>query len=284
MHQHPVPRIGGLVVWAGFVPVALIASDLPGGLFTWIAWLALLAVSLADDFRSVGAGPRLAVHALAAAIAGWGLLDASADAFTLPLLFLFLAWSANAFNFMDGSDGLAALMTITGFAAYALAGGHQAVACAAIAGAAVPFAIVNRPPARLFMGDCGAVPLGFMAALFGAAGVLSLTWPPWFPVLVFLPFLSDATLTLLRRLARGERVWDAHREHYYQRLHQLGAGHRGTLFVYGVLMVGTCVSALITLRAEPAAGWLVLLAWCAALAVLFLRIDYHWRKLHAPPA
>ena len=88
------------------------------------------------------------------------------------------------------------------------------------------------------MGDIGAVPLGFLAALLGLAGWGAGTWPAWFPLLVFLPFVADASVTLAARAWRRERVWEAHRSHHYQRLHQLGAGHRGTLLVYGVLMAG----------------------------------------------
>ena len=124
----------------------------------------------------------------------------------------------------------------------------------ALAAAVVPFLAVNAPPARAFMGDVGAVPLGFLAATFGIAGCRSGTWPAWFPLLVFLPFVADASTTLVRRVMGGERVWEAHRTHYYQRLHQLGAGHRGTLAIYGALMVGTAGTALTVLAFAPGAG------------------------------
>jgi hypothetical protein len=101
-------------------------------------------------------------------------------------------------------------------------------------------------------------------------------------LLVFLPFVADATLTLLKRLVRGERVWEAHKEHYYQRLHQLGAGHSGTLMLFGVLMMGTTGSALATLVIDPTIGWGVTAAWTVALGALFSGIDYHWR--HRTPS
>jgi UDP-N-acetylmuramyl pentapeptide phosphotransferase/UDP-N-acetylglucosamine-1-phosphate transferase len=182
---------------------------------------------------------------------------------------------------MDGNDGLAALMAITGFAAYGIAAAASAtigLASFAVAFASLPFLLVNRPPARIFMGDVGAVPLGFLAGALGLAGVVHGLWEAWFPVLVFLPFVADATVTLLRRAWRRERWWEGHRSHYYQRLHQLGAGHAGTLAVYAALILGTSATAVVCARVVPAWGWQALLAWCAVLTLPFAAIDYHWAR------
>jgi UDP-N-acetylmuramyl pentapeptide phosphotransferase/UDP-N-acetylglucosamine-1-phosphate transferase len=130
----------------------------------------------------------------------------------------------------------------------------------------------------MFLGDVGAVPLGFLAAAIGLGGIVGDVWPAWFPALVFLPFLADATVTLGLRLVRGERVWEAHNVHYYQRLHRLGAGHRGTLAVYGALMAGTASTAVACANLYPAWGSRALVAWCAVCLLLFAAIDYHWRK------
>jgi UDP-GlcNAc:undecaprenyl-phosphate/decaprenyl-phosphate GlcNAc-1-phosphate transferase len=195
-----------------------------------------------------------------------------------------IAGSANLFNFMDGSDGIAASMALCGFGAYGAAAtlaGAPAVAYWALAAATVPFLIRNLPPAKTFMGDGGSVPLGFAAAVFGIAGTRSGTWPVWFPLLVFLPFVADTVVTLARRIARGENLFEAHKTHYYQRIHRMGAGHAGTLLFYGVLMAGTSVSAFFTLATEPSSGWCVLGAWSVAIGVLFAGIDYHWRKVSA---
>jgi UDP-N-acetylmuramyl pentapeptide phosphotransferase/UDP-N-acetylglucosamine-1-phosphate transferase len=190
-------------------------------------------------------------------------------------------WSTNLYNFMDGSDGLAGATTLIGFAAMAAAADADPalrLACAAIAAACIPFLAVNRPPARMFMGDVGAVPAGFLAAMFGIGGVLRGDWPAWFPALVFLPFLCDATLTLLLRALRGERVWEAHRSHYYQRLHRLGAGHGGTLALYSAATACCALTALVLRARAPQAGAAALVAWIALVAILFATIDYHWRR------
>jgi UDP-N-acetylmuramyl pentapeptide phosphotransferase/UDP-N-acetylglucosamine-1-phosphate transferase len=118
------------------------------------------------------------------------------------------AWSLNLYNFMDGSDGLAATMALVGFTAYGavlLCRGEPPALPLALAATMIPVLFVNRPPARMFLGDVGAVPLGFLAAAFGIAGVAGGAWPAWFPVLVFLPFIADASVTLVRRVLAGER-------------------------------------------------------------------------------
>jgi UDP-N-acetylmuramyl pentapeptide phosphotransferase/UDP-N-acetylglucosamine-1-phosphate transferase len=293
LHTTPTPRIGGMAIWLGFVPAATLVPPLAPGVWQGmlIALAAIAAISLADDWWGVHPVVRLAVHAFAAV--GVAVLVGPPGAATaLPVRWiavgvaaLALVWAANLFNFMDGNDGLAATMSVCGFGAYGCAAalaGAAAGAWFALAAAALAFLVVNLPPARMFMGDVGAVPLGFLAAAAGLAGIRAGTWPPWFPLLVFLPFIADATVTLAKRLAGRERVWEAHRSHYYQRLHRLGAGHRGTLLAFGVLIAGTAVSATATLALEPDSGWLVTAAWSAVVAAFFCGIDYHWR--HRPPA
>ena len=289
LHAAPLPRGGGLAIWAGWLPVALwFAPVADVGTTLWLVpWLALALVSLRDDVRALGVGVRLFVHACAAlwfavALAGPA---ASAGSWSAALLGgaaagAIVAWSLNLYNFMDGNDGLAAGMALLGFSAYgvgAVVAGDSGVGFFALAAATVPFLAVNFPPSRLIMGDVGAVPLGFLAAAFGCALVTGGHWPAWFPALVFLPFIADATTTLARRALRGERIWEAHRSHYYQRLHRLGAGHRGTLAIYGIWMAGCGITALVCLRWERGLGWPALGAWCVATAALFAAIDYHWR-------
>jgi UDP-N-acetylmuramyl pentapeptide phosphotransferase/UDP-N-acetylglucosamine-1-phosphate transferase len=292
LHVRPVPRVGGLAIWAGFAPVALFAPPaLPGNSLVWLlAWALVAAISVLDDFRGVLPAYRLTsqfVAALAVAAevaAGWDAVPRSGGWLALAAMTIAIVWAANLYNFMDGSDGLAAAMGACGFAAFGVAAwraGFPATAYFSLAAALAPFLAVNIPPARMFMGDVGAVPLGFLAAAFGLGGWRSGIWPAWFPLLVFLPFIADATATLGRRLWRRERVWMAHKMHYYQRLHQLGAGHRGTLFVFGALIAGTVASALATLALDPQLGWIVTGSWSGALAALFVGIEYHWRR-HSP--
>jgi UDP-GlcNAc:undecaprenyl-phosphate/decaprenyl-phosphate GlcNAc-1-phosphate transferase len=275
LHSGMVPRVGGLALWIGWLAATV---WLPGGKPWLPPLLALIAVSLIDDRRSVHPALRLAVHVAAAAAWVW-LSGAAID----PILAVVLiVWMANLYNFMDGSDGLAAAMTLVGFTAYAvaawLAGSAAAGAIGALAAATVPFLLYNAPPARIFLGDAGSVPLGFLAAVFGITGWLERWWPGWFPVLVFLPFIADASITLAIRLVRGARVWEAHREHCYQHLVQIGWGHARTLALYAGLMVGAAASALGALVWAPDFGVVALLLWLGVLGSVYVLIEYHWRR------
>ncbi|HYR34111.1 MAG TPA: glycosyl transferase [Burkholderiales bacterium] len=280
LHERPVPRTGGIALLAGAA-----ASLAFGATALWLplALAAALAVlSFADDLRGLPTALRLASHLAAAGIIVWYLMSPM-QPLALVILALAVAWITNLYNFMDGSDGLAGGMALIGFGAYAAAAalaGHAQLAAlsVALAAAAGAFLLLNFPPARIFLGDAGAVPLGFLAASLGLVGWRDDLWPLWFPLVVFAPFIGDATLTLLRRLARGERVWHAHREHYYQRLVRLGAGHRGAALTgYGLMLA--CAAA--ALYARDAAAPVQAGAIGAALLVLAAAavwIDVRWSR------
>jgi len=275
LHARAIPRGAGLAIWAGWLAATIWTATAKPWL---VPLLALIAVSLWDDWRGVPVAVRLAVHTGAAALWLW-LAQPSIHPFAAVIA---VVWMANLYNFMDGSDGLAGAMTIVGFGAYAAAamnaGASDGALFLALAGAAAPFLLQNAPPARVFLGDVGAVPLGFLAGAFGIAGYSSGWWPLWFPLLVFLPFIADASLTLLYRLLHRARVWEPHREHFYQRLVRLGWGHAGTLKLYGVLMLGSAGSAVAALVWAPDVGPWLTVGWTAVLALLYVSIDYHWRR------
>lgn len=163
-----------------------------------------------------------------------------------------LVWFMNLFNFMDGMDGLAGLMTATGAACLAVAGliqGDTAYALQLFVIVAVVggFLFHNWPPARLFMGDAGSVGLGFLLGAMSLYGISRnvFGWPV--PVLAFLPFVADATVTLIGRMCRGHRPWEAHREHLYQRLVLAGWPVRKVLVIEFLLMLVCQLAALLLL-------------------------------------
>lgn len=276
LHRHPVPRIGGISIWAGWL-LAWLAAPVS---WTWIAPLGLvIAVSLADDFRALPAAARLLVHALAAIGAaassqdgGWWLVAFDA---------LVIVWMANLYNFMDGADGLAGFMGVSGFGAYALAAllagqAGPGVLWAALAVACAGFLAFNRPPARLFMGDVGAVGLGFLAGVFGLQGLVAGIWPWWFPPLVFAPFILDATVTLLRRLRRRDRLAHAHRDHFYQHAILIDGAHGRTVRIYALWMVGCAALALAGLRWAPESGAALLVAAAVGFGWHCRLIERRW--------
>lgn len=284
LHTRPVPRTGGLAILAGIVAGLALAPWVPSVTIFGALGL-LLAVSFLDDLRGLPVAARLACHFAAAAAAAMSMPAAGVAA--IVVVTLAVAWAINAYNFMDGSDGMAGGMAVSGFAAYgwiAAAAGDAGFAAASlsVAAAAAAFLLFNFHPARIFMGDAGSVPLGFLAAALGLSGWERGLWSPWLPLLVFSPFLADATATLARRVLAGERFWQAHHDHYYQRLIRMGWSHRRTAFGAYALMLGAAVIALAlsgrndTVQALAAAGWF------AVLAAVMIAIELRWRRRALP--
>ncbi len=280
LHERPVPRIGGIAIIAG-VAAAVGAGLVPFGL-ALAAALALGVFSFADDVHPLPTLVRFAAHLAAAAGLVWYILT-PIDPVELVVLVLGVAWITNLYNFMDGSDGLAAGMSIAGFGTYAIAAWLAgdpglAVLCAALVGACAAFLAFNSPPARVFLGDVGSIPLGFLAGGLGVIGWRNDAWPLWFPLLVFAPFIGDATVTLIRRLVRGERVWQAHREHYYQRMVRMGLGHAGTAIVAYAAMLLCALAALFGRNEPPALQAAVFFGMTALLAGLAVWVDVRWAR------
>lgn len=280
LHTTPVPRTGGIGLLLGIAAGwTLLAPALP-----WTFWFAatvVTAISLLDDLRGLSAAARLAAHLFAAALAAMALLG-SESPLLLSIVILAIGWMCNLYNFMDGSDGLAGGMALFGFVAYAvaawLAGSTQfALLNLAIAAAAAGFLVFNFHPARIFLGDAGSVPLGFLAATLGLSGWLQHDWTWWFPLLVFSPFIVDASVTLLRRLLAGAHVWEAHRDHYYQRLVQLGLGHRNTALVEYTLMAVCALAGLWGMTLNSDTQYLILAAAGITYLAAIIAIERAWR-------
>ncbi|MDS0795115.1 glycosyltransferase family 4 protein [Burkholderia pseudomultivorans] len=285
LHTLPTPRVGG---W-GIVPVSIVALLALAPRLWLIAAAAagLAAISQIDDRRGLPARVRFSAH-LAAVVALIVVFPADAHWWVLAGVGFVMVWLTNLYNFMDGADGLAGGMALFGFGAYAIAALCSAnpspdlvVAGSAVAGAALGFLLLNFHPARLFLGDAGSIPLGFLAGALGYWGWRADVWPIWFPPLVFAPFIADASVTLLRRLLRGEKFWQAHREHYYQRMVRSGVGHgRTALYWYLIMLLGVAVALWAKGRPEPQ-QWLSFFAWYGVLALFGLSIDVRWRRFQS---
>jgi UDP-N-acetylmuramyl pentapeptide phosphotransferase/UDP-N-acetylglucosamine-1-phosphate transferase len=282
LHNRPIPVSGGLAFLTGLTIAGAIThwfyEFVPQLIWIGVGGFMIAVISLIDDYHSLAPGYRLIIHFLAAILllsqGNLWLLE-----LTLPevqwqvhpilssiISLLFVIWMTNLYNFMDGMDGFAGGMALFGFGTFAVLGmptDHllfttiNLLITSSVAG----FLIFNFPPARIFMGDTGASTLGFLAAAMGLWGNQLGIFPLWIVLLLFSPFIVDATLTLFQRLLRGERVWIAHKSHYYQRLVELGWGHRRTvLWEYG-LMVSCSGSTLLALYLSPLVQWSLLIAW-----------------------
>lgn len=265
LHTVPVPKIGGLGIVAGVV-VSCAIFGISTLLPLAAAALCMVVLSVCDDIWNLSVLLRISVHTAAAACVIWFY----PSVWWLSLLALVtIIWMSNLYNFMDGIDGLAGGMTVIGFLAYAIAawsahGADIYVLSVAIAAAGVAFLMFNLPPARVFMGDTGSIPLGFLAGGVGYVGYIKQVWPMWFPVVIFSPFIVDATVTLLLRFARGEKVWAAHRSHCYQRMALARFGHGGTVRIWYALIAIVAVGGLAARSATT--GWRVAL-FCLLLTV-----------------
>ena len=241
LHSIPVPRVGGLgLLFAVMFSWIFFSAVIPVEI--WVGVSLLIGISLFDDIWHLPVWIRLLVHSMVAF--GFSTLLLPLYGWVAALCMSFaIIWMTNLYNFMDGSDGLAGGMTAIGFGyygvyAYLMADYNFAVINFCVAAAALGFLVHNFHPARIFLGDGGAIPLGFLAAAFGVVGWMNQVWSVFLPLLVFSPFIVDSTVTLIKRLLRGENIWQAHREHYYQRLIARGLGHRNTaLLSYGLMLV-----------------------------------------------
>ena len=278
-HATPTPSGAGLAV----IPVIAAAWAAANYSFTgtFIFWLisaalVLAGVSWIDDRRDLPQAVRLAAQTALVAAILWlwpdeRLVLQGLAPFWLDRLFTGLAWIwfINLFNFMDGIDGISGIQTLSlGAGAslvFAIAGGAPVFGLfgAAIAGAALGFLWWNWHPAKIFLGDVGSVPLGFMLGWL----LLELAAAGQWPAALILPlyYLVDSGLTLARRVSRGEKFWQAHREHYYQQAVIMGHSHAVVAAVIGLCNIGLILMSLVSLI-NPSVG----IAAAAAMTFIVL--------------
>lgn len=254
-HVIPTPRGGGLAI----ALVALVAlgwftrhSGGPRGAWGMLAGaFAIALVSLLDDHMDLPARWRFLVHLSAAITCVWalgGLPELHVLGHTLHLgwfghllAVLALVWFTNLYNFMDGIDGLAGIQAVTVLTTLAVLlavftpGSPWQTWCLVLAAATLGFLVWNFPPARIFMGDCGSAFLGFIlgALLLATAQVAVIHL--WVVLILMAAFITDSTLTLIRRFIRGEKVYLAHRSHAYQHAAQRHQSHRKVSLAIGAI-------------------------------------------------
>ena len=290
LHSTPTLRTGGFGLMAGMLAAASVHQTW-GSPWPWTETLlacALSCASLVDDRRGLPVTTRLAVHLAAAAAYAFTLppaagLTGSTIAMLLVMTLAIVAMT-NFYNFMDGANGMAGGMAAIGFGAYAWGAWPIVPALVsmslALAGAALAFLAFNLR-GKIFLGDGGSIPLGFLAAVLGFTGWQAGAWPLWFPAMVFAPFIVDAGVTLVRRIARGENFWQAHRQHYYQRLVQMGFSHARLAVGEYALMLACAGAALLARELDTTGRAAVFATIGGALLTLMLVIDARWKQFTA---
>lgn len=283
-HRIPTPQGAGVAVITATVAVsAMIAgsSGLGSNMLTTLlgATVFLAAVGLADDLRSVPIVPRLLLQTLAVAAVVFTTPDSLRIVHSVPLwierglIVIAGIWFVNLVNFMDGLDLMTAAEVVPVTAALALLGAMGGVpppvtiVAAALCGAMIGFAPFNRPTAKVFLGDVGSLPIGLLVGW----SLLQLAYHQHLVAALLLPlyYLTDATVTLLRRMARREPFWKSHRSHFYQRATDNGLTAAEVVSRVFVVNVGLAILAT-TSTMSPALSIKLLLLAAGFLTVAIL--------------
>ncbi|MCF6324143.1 MAG: glycosyltransferase family 4 protein [Gammaproteobacteria bacterium] len=280
LHLIPLPRAGGVAILAAFFTGIILLIPLLGVTLHPVLLLCTLiiaVISFLDDCYSLSAGLRFIIHVCTAVLLvmnGFALevLELPGLSWQWPAFVAvfvsacFIVWLINLYNFMDGMDGFAAGMAMIGFSCFALLGwnaGHllfisaNLILVASVAG----FLLFNFPPAKIFMGDSGSSTLGFLVAAYSLWASAEGIFPVWVGLLVFSPFIVDASVTLMRRIVARERVWEAHKRHFYQRLVQAGWGHKKTVLCAYLLMASCSATAWLAMQVDVAFQWMIAIGW-----------------------
>lgn len=276
-HRRPTPRAGGFAIFGGFfaamvVYAAFLAQHDVANLYAPMIGFALAAFAFgaADDARPLGARFKLAAQIVIAIgfVAVFGAIeriplpfigDVALGPVAAPLTVFWMVAFMNAFNFMDGINGIAGACALFVLSAIAVAagGGGEAMwspPAAFLACAIFGYLPLNFPGGRLFMGDSGSQCVGFLIAAFAVLTASGSGGPvtPLFTPLAFMPFLFDVSFTLAHRLRRKRNLLVAHKEHLYQLLVRMGRSHQSVTALYLTLTVISTTVAIIANAMDPA--------------------------------
>jgi UDP-N-acetylmuramyl pentapeptide phosphotransferase/UDP-N-acetylglucosamine-1-phosphate transferase len=289
-HRIPTPQGAGIAVIAATLVVAgfIIActntsnSNFPVAVFG--ATLFIAVVGFADDLKSIPVPTRLTLQAISV---GAILFAAPGDLRIVPavpfgiergLLLLAGLWFVNLVNFMDGLDWMTVAEVVPITAAMIILGPlgdfpvPATIVAAALFGAMIGFAPFNRPVATIFLGDVGSLPIGLLLGWC----LLQLAWHQHYAAALLLPlyYLSDATVTLLRRMVRGEPFWAAHRSHFYQRATDNGFTVSQVVSEVFVLNLALAALAIASIKMQSSAiGVVLIIAGGAAVTFSMYRFS-----------
>lgn len=298
-HSSPTPRGGGLAI-----AVTALGGIIVAAMLGWIDWNLAIALSgggamiatvgWVDDHRSLPALTRFAVQFLSA---GWALfwvgglptLSVGSSSLHLGVVgsvlgVIGVVWAINLYNFVDGIDGLAAGEAIStgvigGMILVAMGQVGLAMVAFVIAAASAGFLPLNWAPAKLFMGDVGSGMLGYLFAVLAIASENANAVPLLIWVLLLGAFVFDATVTLCRRIAHGERWYHAHHSHAYQRMVQAGRSHAQVSSTILVINLALAVLAIVAWL-RPTFFLIAIAAGAVLLSIIYLSVE-RIRPMHA---
>jgi UDP-N-acetylmuramyl pentapeptide phosphotransferase/UDP-N-acetylglucosamine-1-phosphate transferase len=294
-HTNPTPRGGGLVIVLASLFAYVVYSKITGRNFSgsYLLGAAVIAlVSWLDDLFTISFVWRFLVQSLSAiliiiALGHFGEIyiplagNLDLNIFGSILTFVWIVWLTNAFNFMDGIDGLAGMQAVTAGVGWLIVGKISGFESTSVLGGILAFSslgflLQNWQPAKVFMGDVGSAFLGFSFAVLPLIAERDVTadnsimsFLPLISVSIVWLFLFDTVLTFFRRLFKGEKVWQAHREHIYQKLVISGYTHRFVSVLYGGISILTIIFLIYALKKKENLGiGFILLFFLQSLIIL----------------
>ncbi len=297
MHTQSTPRIGGLV----FIPISFLICAVTiaptnhwrSGAIFLLAFALVFFLGVLDDRLGLSARIRLIAQFIAGVLAWLAIQLASQDfdmrpviaaplisgeVKFLPLIIamffvLMIVWSINLVNFMDGINGLVGGVSLAGICClvWYIPNGSIKTALYALGGSLVAFIYFNAFAKKVFMGDAGSTSLGLILGALNTWGITVGYWDPLIAFVTFAPLLIDATLTLIGRILRGERFWEAHRSHIYQRLvSERSLSHLQVSALYSMATMSGCLL-LTTVHLSP-----TLMRYSVAFVILFTYICIYY--------
>lgn len=298
-HTRPTPRGGGIsfvITYSAYLLLSSLRNTVDKNVAVALlgGGLIIALVGWMDDHRGLSPKLRLIVHMTASAWAiAWirpgnldlGIVELRGTVLVFAFGLLMVTWFTNLFNFMDGIDGIASVEAITcGLGIWALSSrsGETTVASLALvlASSVLGFLPMNWSPAKIFMGDVGSGYLGFTLGTLAVSSE-SLGGPPaWVWVVLLGVFVTDATLTLLRRIIQREVWYEAHRTHVYQLAVQAGYSHRQVTATVALVTLSLLAACLVTYG--RLSGGLVTIASFAVLGTLHVALYSLWRSIETP--
>lgn len=282
-HTNPTPRGGGLIIVLLSLFAYTVYTNFISQIFSWAYFLGAIliaSISLLDDLYSISSLWRFLVHSVAAVlvvfflgefqhiyIPFWGLIKPGF--YGQILIFLWIVWLTNAYNFMDGIDALAGMQAVTAGIGWLMIGKIVGLETTSFYGGVIAFSslgflIHNRYPAKIFMGDVGSAFLGYTFAVFPLLSLKETSTDtailPVVSVLLVWLFMFDTVLTFTRRLIKREKVWQAHRSHIYQRLVLAGLSQVRVTSIYVLISLTIVILIFINLKINK--------YWSASVALI----------------
>ncbi len=298
-HDIPKPKGGGIsivIILLGTIVILsfynLIDPDLSKSLLAGLSIVA--AIGLYDDYKSLPILTRAVSYVLASIFSVYligGFSYLSIDNYNLNLGYfgfllsvLFVVWLTNLYNFMDGTDGFAAIQTIcvglfSGSLLYMSGNVSYGIILFCLVSSTLGFLYWNWAPAKIFMGDVGSCTIGFLFGLLSIytekTGIISIS--VW--LILLAPFIGDATFTLFERIINKEKWYEAHKSHAYQKLHQLGISH--SKLAQGLLIINIIIiwpSAYFAYSHESLEFIMLILSYCT-IGIIWLVVQKKYQKI-----